>query len=121
MNWSDESRNLVRSLLISVLLLTVSVLAAPAQQQKQQAKPAPAAKPAATGNTFQDAFAAAIQTVETSGAQASASFDRFLNGEGEELHTTILATERAQLTFDLVYASAQKVVSAYQEIMRMQM
>lgn len=79
------------------------------------------AKPASTGGTFQEAFASAIQTVENSSAQASASVDRFLNGEGEELHTTILATERAQLTFDLFMQARNKVVSAYQEIMRMQM
>jgi flagellar hook-basal body complex protein FliE len=81
----------------------------------------PAAKPASTGGTFQEAFASAVQTVEASGAQASASVQRFLNGEGEELHTTVLATERAQLTFDLFMQARNKVVSAYQEIMRMQM
>jgi flagellar hook-basal body complex protein FliE len=81
----------------------------------------PAAKSASTGGGFQDAFAAAIQSVETSGAQASASVERFLNGEGEDLHTTILATERASLDFDLFMQARNKVVSAYQEIMRMQM
>ncbi|HEY7392619.1 MAG TPA: flagellar hook-basal body complex protein FliE [Bryobacteraceae bacterium] len=80
-----------------------------------------AAKPAATGGAFQEAFVAAVQSVESSGAEASASVQRFLNGEGEELHTTILATERAQLTFDLFMQARNKVVSAYQEIMRMQM
>ncbi|MBV9506671.1 MAG: flagellar hook-basal body complex protein FliE, partial [Acidobacteriia bacterium] len=39
----------------------------------------------------------------------------------EELHSTILATERAQLSFDLFMQARNKVVSAYQEIMRMQM
>jgi|SRR5579885_1222108 flagellar hook-basal body complex protein FliE len=81
----------------------------------------PAIKPASGGGGFKDAFAAAIQSVETSNSQASASVERFLNGEGEELHTTILATERAQLTFDLFMQARNKVVSAYQEIMRMQM
>jgi flagellar hook-basal body complex protein FliE len=76
---------------------------------------------AATGGTFQDALTSAIQTVENSGAEASASVQRFLNGEGEELHTTILATERASLEFDLFMQARNKVVSAYQEIMRMQM
>lgn len=70
---------------------------------------------------FQDAFAAAIQAVESSGQQASHSVERFLSGEGEELHTTLLATERAQLTFELFMQARNKVVSAYQEIMRMQM
>ena len=85
------------------------------------AEPANLTKPASTGGTFQEAFASTIQSVEASGAQASASVERFLNGEGEELHTTVLATERAQLTFDLFMQTRNKVVSAYQEIMRMQM
>jgi flagellar hook-basal body complex protein FliE len=78
------------------------------------------AKGAGAG-TFQDAFASAIQTVENSSSEASASVERFLNGEGEELHTAILAEQRASLTFDLFMQSRNKVISAYQEIMRMQM
>lgn len=80
--------------------------------------PSPASR---SGSGFQDAFASAVRTVEASGQQASASVERFLSGEGEELHTTVLATERAQLTFDLFLQARNKVVSAYQEIMRMQM
>lgn len=74
-----------------------------------------------SGGGFQDAFAAAVQTVENSSQQASGSVERFLSGEGEELHTALLATERAQLTFELFVQARNKVVSAYQEIMRMQM
>jgi flagellar hook-basal body complex protein FliE len=70
---------------------------------------------------FQEALTSAINNVESSGHQASASVERFLNGEGEELHSTVLATERAQLNFDLFMQARNKVVSAYQEIMRMQM
>jgi flagellar hook-basal body complex protein FliE len=85
------------------------------------ADPIGAAKPSQGAGAFQEALASAIQTVETSGQQASASVERFLSGEGEELHSTILATERASLTFDLFLQARNKVVSAYQEIMRMQM
>ena len=70
---------------------------------------------------FQEALASAIRSVESSGQQASTSVEKFLSGEGEELHSTILATERAQLSFDLFMQARNKVVSAYQEIMRMQM
>ncbi len=74
-----------------------------------------------SGGAFQDALTSAIQSVESSSAEASASAERFLSGQGEELHTTILASERASLTFDLFLQARNKVVSAYQEIMRMQM
>jgi flagellar hook-basal body complex protein FliE len=66
-------------------------------------------------------FASAVQNVEAAGRTASASVEHFLAGEGEELHTTILATQRAELSFELFMQARNKVVSAYQEIMRMQM
>jgi|SRR5437763_8385389 len=72
------------------------------------------------GGAFQDVLSSAIQTVEGFGSQASASVERFLSGEGEELHTTVLATQQAELSFEMFLQARNKVVNAYQEIMRMQ-
>ena len=94
-------------------ILPISPAAAP-----DTIRPAGAAK---SGESFQDVFASAVQTVERQGDNASASVARFLSGEGEDLHTTILATQQAELSFDLFMQARNKVVSAYQEIMRMQM
>jgi len=85
------------------------------------AEPLNPAAPAASGGSFQDVFASAVKSVESFGQNASASVERLLSGEGEELHTTILATQQAQLSFDLFLQMRNKAVSAYQEIMRMQM
>ena len=71
--------------------------------------------------SFQDVFASAVKTVEGAQQNAAASTERFLSGEGEELHTTILATQQAELSLELFMQARNKVVSAYQEIMRMQM
>ena len=73
------------------------------------------------GGNFQDVFASAVQNVEAARNTAATSVENFLSGEGEELHTTILATQRAELSFELFLQARNKVVSAYQEIMRMQM
>ncbi len=70
---------------------------------------------------FQEVLASAIRTVESSGKNAATAVERFLSGEGEELHTTILAAQRAELAFEMFLQARNKVVSAYQEIMRMQM
>jgi flagellar hook-basal body complex protein FliE len=83
-----------------------------------------AIKPAGQSNSgggFQDVFSSAIKAVEAHGQNASASVERFLSGEGEELHQTVLATQQAELSFELFLQARNKVVSAYQEIMRMQM
>ena len=79
------------------------------------------AEPTGSAGGFQDVLSNAIQKVEAIGQNASASVERFLTGEGEEIHTTILATQQAELSFDLFLQARNKVVSAYQEIMRMQM
>jgi flagellar hook-basal body complex protein FliE len=76
---------------------------------------------ASGGGAFKDVLSTAIQTVESFGNNASASVERFLSGEGEELHTTVLATQKAELSFEMFLQARNKVVSAYQEIMRMQM
>jgi flagellar hook-basal body complex protein FliE len=85
----------------------------------------PSATPAAgrmePRGSFADVLSDAIQTVNNSGQQASESIEKFLTGEGEDLHSTVLATTRAELAFDLFLQTRNKVVSAYQEIMRMQL
>jgi len=73
------------------------------------------------GGAFRDVLSSAIQNVEAFGQDATSSVQRFLSGEGEELHSTILATQRAELAFEMFQQVRNKVVSAYQEIMRMQM
>ena len=74
------------------------------------------------GSGFQDVFASAVGQVESMGQDASASVQKFLSGDGsEDIHTTVLATQRAELAFEMFQQVRNKVVSAYQEIMRMQM
>ncbi len=51
---------------------------------------------------------------------ADQSIERVLSGEGEELHTAVMATERASMAFDLFMQVRNKVTSAYQQIMQMQ-
>jgi len=74
-----------------------------------------------SGGGFQNVFSAAVRSVEGFSQAADASVGRFLSGEGEDVHTAALAVERANLSFDLFLQARNKVVSAYQEIMRLQM
>ena len=74
----------------------------------------------AGGGAFQDVLTHAISSVEAFSQQSAASTQRFLSGEGEELHDTVMAAQRAELSFDLFLQMRNKVVSAYQEVMKMQ-
>jgi flagellar hook-basal body complex protein FliE len=70
---------------------------------------------------FQKVLTGTINELESLNHNAADSVQKFLSGENEELHTTILATQKAGLAFDLGLQVRNKVVDAYQEVMKMQM
>jgi flagellar hook-basal body complex protein FliE len=70
---------------------------------------------------FQSMFAGAIGSVESQRTDANTKIENFLNGEGEELHQVVMSTQKAELSFELFQQVRNKVVSAYQEVMRMQL
>jgi|SRR5579884_1716810 flagellar hook-basal body complex protein FliE len=69
---------------------------------------------------FRSLLSQSIGAVESATANANAATQGFLAGDNQELHSTILAAERAELQFDVFMQARNKVVSAYQEVMRMQ-
>jgi len=73
------------------------------------------------GSDFRNMLDSAIGQVESARSNANQSVQSFLSGEGDDLHSTALAVQRANLEFDMLMAVRNKVVSAYQEVMRMQM
>jgi len=75
--------------------------------------------PKKTGG-FASVLEDAMQKVGALGDEATKSVESFLSGEGDDLHKTILATQRAGLAMELFQQVRNKVVSAYQEVMRMQ-
>jgi flagellar hook-basal body complex protein FliE len=79
---------------------------------------APSVSPA--GDAFGAAFAEAVSKVQGFQANAQASINRFLSGEGEELHQVALKTQQADMAFELFTQVRNKVVAAYQEVLRMQ-
>jgi flagellar hook-basal body complex protein FliE len=76
----------------------------------------------AAGGTgaFQSLLEGMIGGVEQSQTQAQQAAQNFLSGGDEELHSVALAAQRADLQFNLFLQVRNKAVSAYQEIMRMQ-
>jgi flagellar hook-basal body complex protein FliE len=70
---------------------------------------------------FQNVLESAIRTVESAQNDAGDAVQKFLSGENEEVHSMALAVQKAQISFDLGLQVRNKVVDAYQEIMRMQM
>ena len=73
-------------------------------------------KPGAFGSMLEGM----IGRVEQSQTQAQQMTESFLTGGNEELHSVALASQRAELQFQLFMQVRNKAVSAYQEVMRMQ-
>ncbi|MGA3097295.1 MAG: flagellar hook-basal body complex protein FliE [Bryobacteraceae bacterium] len=78
-------------------------------------------QPAGAPGQFQSVLEGTIKNLQSIQDDSTEAVQKFLTGENEELHTTVLAAEKAELAFDLGLQVRNKVVSAYQEIMRMQM
>ena len=85
-----------------------------------QAPAVQSATSGAAGGAFQNVLQSAVQQVESSGAAADKAVQGFISGQNQELHSTILATQQADLQFEMFLQARNKVVSAYEEIMRMQ-
>jgi flagellar hook-basal body complex protein FliE len=78
----------------------------------------------ATGTAGQaaDGFAASlgrlVGATENAGAQANDAVGQMLDGTGD-VHDAMIALQRADMTLQLTVQVRNKLVSAYQEIMRM--
>jgi flagellar hook-basal body complex protein FliE len=70
---------------------------------------------------FQSVLSDAIGRVEQFQQNSQNAIGKFLSGEDEEVHKVALATQQADLSFNLFLGVRNKVVAAYQEVMRMQM
>jgi flagellar hook-basal body complex protein FliE len=77
--------------------------------------------PAGKPGEFLNLLQGAMGSLQSTQSQAADAVQKFLTGENEELHSTVLAAQRAEIAFELALQVRNKVVQAYQEVMRMQM
>jgi flagellar hook-basal body complex protein FliE len=70
---------------------------------------------------FGKLFSEAVGRVEEYRLKSEEATNRFLTGETEEIHQLVLAGQRAEVAFETFLQVRNKVVQAYQEVMRMQM
>jgi flagellar hook-basal body complex protein FliE len=77
--------------------------------------------PTATAeSSFANTLSTAMQQVNNLQTTAEQKVTNLLTGNGEDIHAATLSVERASLAFDLMLQVRNKVVSAYQEISRLQ-
>jgi flagellar hook-basal body complex protein FliE len=72
------------------------------------------------GGGFLRTMSDALDSVGALQNAAHASAESFMHGETEEIHKVALDQQKAALSLDLFLQVRNKVVNAYQEIMKMQ-
>ncbi len=70
--------------------------------------------------TFSDSLKQALQSVDQLTQDARTAGQDVLTGTSDQLHTAILAAEKAEMALRVTLQVRNKALEAYQEIMRMQ-
>ena len=81
---------------------------------------APAANAAGAGAPFADLMKDAMATVQDLGDQATDAVQGLMRGDGTDVHTAMIATQKAGLAFEMSLAVRNKAVAAYQQVMQLQ-
>jgi flagellar hook-basal body complex protein FliE len=71
------------------------------------------------GPGFGDALKEAIATVNQVQKQSNHEIQKLMTGQSQDLHTTLIAVQKADLSFQMMMQVRNKIVQAYHEIMRM--
>ena len=69
--------------------------------------------------TFANTLQEAIAKVNDQQIQSDVATEKLINGENIELHEVMIASQKASVTLSTTIEVRNKVVEAYQEIMRM--
>lgn len=87
--------------------------------------PRPGQGSGATGSdgdlAFGDLLKQALQEVNQASTQAEVEARNLMTGEGADMHSAMLAVQKADLSFQMMMAVRSKLIDAYREVMRMQM
>ncbi len=75
---------------------------------------------AEVGRTFGEFLQDSISKVNSLQQEANISMEKLASGESQNLHETLLAVEKAEISFKMMNQIRTKVLDAYREIMKMQ-
>ena len=70
------------------------------------------------GKTFGESLMSLVENVEQTGAEANSAVSNMLDKSGD-VHDAMIALQRAEMSLQLTVQIRNKLVNAYQDIMRM--
>ena len=74
----------------------------------------------AQGPSFGDVLKSAVQGVDDVNRSATSQIGNLLQGGGGDINSVMIAVEKADVSFQLMMQVRNKIVSAYQDIEKMQ-
>jgi len=81
---------------------------------------AAAARTEDSNSDFMTALQQSMDAVEGAQGEAQTQVAQLLNGNGADLHSAMIAVEKADLSFQLMMQVRNKIVQAYQQVSNMQ-
>ena len=76
--------------------------------------------PQTAGTPFSGVLTDAIGQVNALESQAQAAVDGLMVGSGVDVHQAMIATQKAEMSFELALSVRNKAIQAYQSVMGMQ-
>ncbi len=73
-----------------------------------------------SGVSFGETLRDALTTVNDAQKQSDLAVQTLMTGENQDLHATLIAVQKADLSFQMMMQVRNKIIQAYQEIMRTQ-
>jgi flagellar hook-basal body complex protein FliE len=80
-----------------------------------------ASSPVSSGESFVASLKDALAKINEAQSHADVSVQSLLTGQSTNLHETMIALQKADVSFQLMLQVRNKIVGAYEEIMRMQL
>lgn len=71
------------------------------------------------GSDFSSTLQTAVEQISRLQSDADNKVAGLLNGSGEDIHSTMLAVEKANVSFEMMVQVRNKIVQAYQTISQM--
>lgn len=96
-------------------ILPLTQVQQPGQLEKNRANQGPVAS---TG--FGEVFKQSLESVNANIEAAGQMAEGLVSGQHSNIHETMIAMEKSTVSFRMLTKVQQKVITAYQEIMRMQ-
>ena len=79
-----------------------------------------AAREGKASSPFSDLFADAVGDVNALESQARSAVEGLMTGTGVDVHRAMIATQKADMAFELALAVRNKAVQAYEQVIGMQ-